>query len=126
MKVFWLCLLGVALGLGFVSWVHHLVTGTTPDEIIAPMLFALAFSAVVLLLGSYKLHTGKSARIPHSSALRIAMGEVISTIPLVLGVISIFYFLATSRFEYILLVLIASLGLWLFLRFLLRKMLEGG
>ena len=124
MKVFWLCLAAGVLGLGLVSWLYHLITGTSLGEILVPILFALAVSMFLLLLGSYHLYTGKRAQIPQSSALRIAIREVIATIPLVLGVIATFYFLSASRFQYILPVLVASLGLWLLLRMFLRKMLD--
>jgi hypothetical protein len=123
MRVFWLCLTAGMFGLGLVSWLYHLITGTSFNEILLPVLFALALSVFLLLLGSYHLYTGKRAQIPQPSALRIAKREVIATIPVVLGTIAVFYFLTTSKFEYIFVTLIASLGLWLLLRFLLQRSL---
>jgi len=124
MKVFWLCLLAVVLGLGFVSWVYHLVTGAFLDQIRVPVLLALSFSVLLLLLGSYNVYAGRTDRVPTSSALRIAIREFIAAIPLFVGVIAIFYVLSASRYQYILPVLGVSSALWLLLRFVLRRILK--
>lgn len=125
-KTFWLCVLALFLGTGFSAWFNLRVVGFPPESMVIGMPFAFLIGMAIVLYIFHREYSGKENHFLPRDAQgsydrTAALREVIATIPLLPGIVVALYFLATLQFSYVVVVLMASLGLWQLLRFLLRR-----
>jgi len=129
MRLLWIFLAVMVGGLGLGAWFIIRFLGARPNELPFPLLFAFIVGMPILIYICYQAYTEKPLQLsaeeqkPYYNAR--AIREMISAVPLLLGAGATFYFLARSQIQYISVVLLPALCLWLLLRMLLGRLLLG-
>jgi len=90
--------------------------------VIAGTAFATLIGLLIIVRTCYQFYSG-TLMIPQDQmeARRFVWRHVLIGLPLLLGGIIIFYLLVTEGLKHITEVSIATIGFWLFVRFLLRE-----
>jgi hypothetical protein len=121
MKTLWLCLIANVVGLLFVSWVFHFVTDSSFREMQLPLLVGLSGSVLLLTLGAYVRERGTTNEPSDPHSRRIAAYGLLAAIPIIAGITTVFYLIATSRYLYVWPAVILGVAFWFAVRALRKK-----
>ena len=126
MKPFQISLIVLVVTSALVSWFLVEVLQTRIVVVIVGVVWASVVTISVSGYMCFLLYSGKIYLPTHArDAKPFALKEIIASLPLLLGVIMMFYFLAHNEIANISKVLGAALILWLLLRFLLGRLLRS-